>query len=161
MSLAVSCTDIPDFDGGHIFDVDYAERSPAAAVFPAFEQSRRDLDWEILTGDQLHESSSDTRMNEVFLVQREDSIIKRGLRARGAILAFILSGTAESTGQLEPSQPLFASPTQSPDPRRCIPKGSAENHEHLSTAKVTAVNTAVFGSSVHKSTPVSKKGLPP
>ena len=92
MPLAAFCTDIPEFHGGRIFDADYAERFPGAAVFPAFAQALRDLDWNVLTGDQVHESASDLRMDEVYVVQEEDSAIGQHLRNRGAIPALILSG---------------------------------------------------------------------
>jgi hypothetical protein len=90
--LAAFCTDIPEFHGGRIFDADYAERFPGAAVFPAFAQALRDLDWNVLTGDQVHESASDLRMDEVYVVQEENSTTGQDLRARGAIPALILSG---------------------------------------------------------------------
>ena len=92
MPVAAFCTDIPEFHGGRIFDVKYAERFPGAAIFPPFAQTLRDLNWEVVTGDQLREGATGLRMDEVFVLQEDDSTIGRDLRNRGAIPALILSG---------------------------------------------------------------------
>lgn len=92
MPVVAFCTDIPEFHEGRIFDSKYAELFPGAAVFPPFAQSLRELGWEVVTGDQLGKSATDPHMEEVFVLQEEDSAIGQHLRDRGAIPALILSG---------------------------------------------------------------------
>ena len=92
MPLAAVCTDIPEFHAGRILDPQYAELFPGAAIYPPFAEALRDFDWEVVTGDQLGERATGPKMDEVFIVQEDDSTIGRNLRDRGAIPALILSG---------------------------------------------------------------------
>lgn len=75
-------------------DANYAERFPGAAVIPAFAQALRSQGWDVITGDQVLDESRTTsvKVDEVFIVQEENSRIGRKLIERGAIPALILNG---------------------------------------------------------------------
>ena len=94
MPVVAFCTAIPEFQGGRILDADYASGFPGAAVIPAFTEAMKRRGWDVVTGDHILRSRQETQiaMDEIFIVQEEDSAIGRGLVAAGAVPALIING---------------------------------------------------------------------
>lgn len=92
--MVAFCTDIPEFQDGRILDADYASGFPGAAVIPVFAEAMKRRGWDVVTGDHILRTRPriPIAMDEVFIVQEEDSAIGRELIAAGAVPALIING---------------------------------------------------------------------
>ena len=126
MPVAAFCTDIPEFQDGRILEFSYASRFPGAAVIAEFAARLRARGWAVVTGDQVlaDPRNSTSALEDVFVVQEEDSLVGRELIRAGATPALLINGESPLFARhfyFDPAKPC------APFPHRILFTGTHES----------------------------------